>query len=323
MQISVLVTDGLFDTGLSALLDVFATANAFAARDEASAPPFSVRLVSVRPRVTTAHGLQVPAVRARELDAIPDLVIVPALGAKTPEALTEALALREMKLAMSWLARWQQAGAQLAAACTGTYLLASAGLLDGRSATTTWWLAPDFRARFPNVALDDSRMIVASPGCTTAGAALAHIDLALWLVRQRSPRVARTTAHHLLFDGRPSQAAFAMPDYLLHADPVVERFETFARRHLASFSMSDAARAVGTSERTLERRVRTVLGRSPIAYVRDLRVEEALHRLESSQQSIDEIAQAVGYQDGVTLRTLLRTKTGRGVRDLRQRLSER
>jgi transcriptional regulator GlxA family with amidase domain len=205
----------------------------------------------------------------------------------------------------------------VAGACTATFLLASAGILDGGRATTTWWLSPFFRERFPRVTLDESRIIVESGGVVTAGAALAHVDLALWIVRQRSPSLAETTARHLVFDTRLSQGAYVMSDHLAHTDPVVGRFEQWARKHLSDFRLEDAAKHAGTSERTLERRVRTVLGKPPLSFVQDLRVEVAVHRLRTTRETIEEIAEAVGYSDGVTLRALLRKKTGRGIRELR------
>jgi transcriptional regulator GlxA family with amidase domain len=112
-----------------------------------------------------------------------------------------------------------------------------------------------------------------------------------------------------------------MPEYLARpADPLVERFEAWARGHLDAFTMKAASRAVAASERTLERRVRAALGKSPLALVQDLRVAAAVERLTRSDASIDEIAGQVGYQDGATLRALLRRKTGRGVRELRRGL---
>jgi transcriptional regulator GlxA family with amidase domain len=314
MHICVLVLDDVFDTGLAAVLDTIDTASALAPEGR---PELRTRvsIVGLRRRVKTHHGLRVPLValpRAR-----PDVVIVPAIGAKSPDALDGALARRDVAEAGALLRTWAKAGSIVAAACTATFVLGASGLLDGREATTTWWLAPCFRERFPRVALDDTRMIVESSSVVTAGAALAHLDLALWLVRRRSPTLARATARHLVYDGGPSQAAFVMPDHLAHADPLVERFEAWARRHLADFSLAAAARAVGASERTLERRLHAVVGRSPLAFVRDLRVEQAVHRLQTTDATIDDIAAAVGYRDGVTLRTLLRTKTGRGVRELR------
>lgn len=312
MRISVLALDGVFDSGLSVLLDTLETANSLA-----KASPFEVTVLGLRSRVHTHHGLRVPVVRAGDRGPRPDVVILPALGAKTKETVTAALARPDVEDACGLVQSWSTAGARIAGACTATFVLAASGILDGAAATTTWWLAPLFRERFPAVTLDESRMVVASSRVVTAGAALAHVDLALWLVRQRSPTLAQATARHLLFDARPSQATYAMPDHLAHADPMVERFEHWARRHLTDFTLAGAARAVGASERTLERRLRTVLGKTPLSYVRDLRVEMAVHRLRTTKDSIEQIAAAVGYGDGVTLRTLLRKKTGRGIRELR------
>jgi transcriptional regulator GlxA family with amidase domain len=316
MRIGVLVLDGVFDTGLAAVLDTFDTANALAADAKGAGPPFTVSTLGVRRRARTQHGLQVPLTPAARAPR-PDVVVVPALGAKTPATLEEALGRRDVADAGALLRAWAAEGSLLAASCTATFVLAEAGLLDGRCATTTWWLGPMFRERFPRVELDESRMVVESSGVITAGAALAHFDLALWLVRRRSPGLARVTAHHLVFDGRPSQASHVLPDHIAHADPLVEKFERWARRHLAAFSLAAAARSVGTSERTLERRLQGVLGKSPLSYVQDLRVEQAVHLLRTSDASVEEIAAQVGYRDGVTLRTLVRRKTGRGLRELR------
>ncbi len=315
MRITVFVLDGVFDTGLSVILDTLATANDLAEAGRKSVR-HEVTLTGLGRTATTHHGLRVPLSPAA-VGAHPDVVIVPALGCKTRETLLAALERSDVDDACGLLRGWSKSGARIAGACTSTFLLAQSGLLDGGRATTTWWLAPVFRERFPQVTLDESRMIVQSKRMVTAGAALAHVDLALWLVRQRSPALAHATARHLVFDARPSQAAFAMPDHLEHADPIVLRFEQWARRNLCDFSLAGAAKHVGSSERTLERRLRAVLGKTPLGYVQELRVEAAVYRLRTTKESIDEIAAAVGYGDGVTLRTLLRKKTGRGIRELR------
>ncbi|MEM1205822.1 MAG: helix-turn-helix domain-containing protein [Acidobacteriota bacterium] len=317
MRIAILVLEGVFDTGLSLLLDTFSTANELSG-ELIKRPPFLVRLVGVTESVSTQQGFQIPIEPASEIE-VPDLVVSPALGEKSPELLARALERRDVRDAADQLTAWSESGARVAAACTGTYLLASTGLLDGLQATTTWWLGPDFRQRFTSVELDDTEMVVEAQGRVTAGAALAHVDLALWFVREHSPALARTTSKHLLVDGRPSQAAYAMSDHLAHSDPIVERFERWARQHLQDFSMACAAKAVGTSERTLERRLRKIMGLTPIAFVRRLRVERALFMLETTDDSVEKIAAAVGYGDGVTLRTLLRSQTGMGVRQLRRR----
>jgi len=319
MRIYVLALNDVFDTGLATLLDTFSTANELAESAGTASARFDVTVIGVRPRVRTSQGLSVPVRPAMRL-ARPDVVLVPAIGSKMPETLRVALQRRDIIDAQALLRRWSVSGTLVGAACTGTFVLAGTSLLDGQNGTTSWWLAPFFRERYPHVVLEDSRMLVSSSRFVTAGAALAHLDLALWLVRRRSPALAALTARYLVVDPRPSQAAFAIPDHLAHSDPLVERFERWARRQLAEgFSLSEAARAVGSSERTLARRLQSVLGKSPLTYVQDLRVERAVHLLQTTSASIDQIATQVGYAEGVTLRTLIRRKIGRGVRELRAR----
>jgi len=208
----------------------------------------------------------------------------------------------------------------MTAACVGTFILAESGLLDSRDATTTWWLAPLFRKRYPRVALDESRMLVRSGKFVTAGAALGHMDLALSLVRGVSPQLAGLTAKYLIVDSRPSQSAYALTDHLVHDDPLVQRFERWARGRLArGFSLDEAAKSVGASKRTLARHLQDVLGKSPLSYFQSLRVERAVHLLKTGNASVDEIAARVGYSDGATLRILLRRRLGQGVKDIRKR----
>jgi transcriptional regulator GlxA family with amidase domain len=119
-------------------------------------------------------------------------------------------------------------------------------------------------------------------------------------------------------DDRASQAAYAIPDQTAHEDELVARFERWARKRLAvGFSLEEAASAAGTSPRTLARRLAAVLGKSPLSYVQDLRVERAVHLIRSKNASLEAIAGEVGYADAATLRALIRRKLGRGVRELR------
>jgi transcriptional regulator GlxA family with amidase domain len=317
MKLHVLALDGVFDTGLAAVQDALTTANELAAAQQLDLPPFELKLVGLRRQVRTAQGLRVPVQPLPPRDR-PDFVVVPALGTKMPDTLEKALARRDVQEGCEALRRWQARGARITAACIGGFVLAESGLLDGHEATTTWWLAPFFRERYPNVQLDESRMLVTSGNFVTTGAALGHIDLALWLVRQASPELAAVTARYLIVDHRPSQAPYVIPDHLAHSDPLVGRFERWARANLAQgFSLDDAADALATSKRTLQRRLETVLGKTPLSYFQDLRVELAVHLLKTTRADIESIAAQVGYADGVTLRTLLRRRLGRGVREIR------
>lgn len=317
MKVSVLVLDDVFDLGLSAVLDAFRTANELAEMSGVSAERFDVRMVGLSESVQTSQGLTVP------LQAIgskaPDWVVVPAIGFKMPGPLEAALARPNIKEAALLLQRWDRKGAMMTAACIGTFIMAESGLLDHKRATTTWWLSPMFRQRYPNVALDESKMIVESDRFVTAGAALSHIDLTLWIIRRVSPQLAALTAKYLIVDSRPSQSAYALTDHLVHSDPIVQRFEDWARARLKhGFSLDDAAKAVGSSKRTLARRMHAVLGKSPLSYFQSLRIERAVHLLKTSNASIDEIADRVGYADGTTLRNLLRRRLRLGIKEIKR-----
>jgi transcriptional regulator GlxA family with amidase domain len=318
MRVDLLALDGVFDTGLATVQDVFSTANELAGMLGVDIPFFEVRVTGVRRKVHTAQRLQVPIV-GMPGDGQPDWIVVPALGEKMPEGLQAALKRRDVLDAAATLRAQASRGVRIAAACVGTFVLAESGLLDQRQATTTWWLASLFRQRYPAVKLDESRMLVSSGPFVTAGAALSHIDMALLLVRQASPELAATVARYLIVDSRPSQAAYVITDHLTHSEPTVQRFELWARGRLADgFSLDEAAAAAGTSKRTLARRMQQVLGKTPLSYFQDLRVERAVHLLKTSDKSLEQIASLVGYAEGVTLRALLRQRLGRGVRELRR-----
>jgi transcriptional regulator GlxA family with amidase domain len=236
-----------------------------------------------------------------------------------PGPLEQALARPDVRDAGTVLREWSARGALMSAACIGTFVMAESGLLDEQRATTTWWLSPLFRQRYPAVRLDESSMIVKSGRCVTAGAALGHMDLALWLIRNESPQLASLTARYLIVDSRPSQSAYALSDHLVHSDPVVQRFEAWARARLRhGFSLDAAARAVGASKRTLARHMQHVLGKSPLDYFQSLRVERAVHLLKTTHASVDEVAARVGYADGATLRALLRRRLNAGIREIRR-----
>ena len=320
MRIHILVLNGVFDTGLTAVLDAFGMANALAEMTGIHSLRFQTKLVGVRKGVTTACGLGVP-VTAAAGSQTPDAVVLPALLHMGPESLVKALTSSEVREAGTVLRKWSERGALIASACVGTFVLAEAGLLDGEEATTTWWLSPLFRQRYPRVRLDESRVIVQSNAVVTAGAALSHLDLALTLIRRASPELANLTARYMVVDVRTSQSIYSIPDHLAHADPLIQRFERWARGRLAEgFSLDQAAEALRTSKRTLARRMQDVLGKSPLAFFQELRVERAVHLLRTSDSSVDQIATQVGYAGGVTLRALLRKRLGRGVSEIRRSL---
>jgi transcriptional regulator GlxA family with amidase domain len=316
MEIAVLACDGVFDSGLAAILDVLTQANALG--EQTPQPPsWNVTTVGVRTQVRTGAGHLVRAEPLAHAETA-DLLIVPAPAGRCPADVLGYTSADQSLPARNLIARTRQRGTPIASACAGTFLLAEAGVLDGLRATTTWWLAPTFRARYPKVHLDDGRMVVTSDGVITAGAAFGHVDLALAIVRTSSPSLADQVARYLVIDERPSQSAYTIPSALAQSDPLVAAFERWARERLAEpISIPHAAKAIGVSERTLQRTVQRTLGTSPIHFVQDLRIERASHLLRTTDLSLETISKEVGYEHPNTLRVLLRERTGKTTAALR------
>lgn len=307
MRIGLVLQDGCFGSAVASIVDIVSTAEIVRPQIDPAVPAFELVVAAARRRVTTSAGMTVGATRTlRELDDL-DVVLVAGLGTLTgrgTEAVVESPNGRALVRALQAI---NPERTRLAAACTGVFPLAETGLLDGRRATTTWFLTPTFRRRYPAVALDLDSMVVADGPFVTAGAAFAHIDLALAILRRVSVDLAQHVARLLLIDERPSQVSFVAYDHLAHGDSLVLAFERHVRRHLDEpFDTPRAAQAVGTSRRTLERRTRDVLGLSPLDIVRRLRLERADHLRRTTDLTIGEIARRVGYANAETLRALRR-----------------
>lgn len=319
MDIGVLAYDGVFDSGLAAILDVLSTANAMRGELPQPPPAREVATVGFRRKVRTGAGHTVPtepvaaAANAR-------LLLVPALAERRPEALIDHVSGPVSAAARRLVRETRSRDVPVASACTGTFLLAESGVLDGRRATTSWWLAPVFRKRYPAIGLEETSMVTTCRGVTTAGAAFGHVDLALAVVRMTSPALADLVARCLVVDERPSQAAYTIPSALAKSDPTVAAFERWTRLHLGEpISIRQGAQALGVSERTLQRAVHRTLGTSPVRFVQDLRVEQASHLLRTTGLSLEAIARRVGYEHANTLRVLLRGRTGVPAGALRRR----
>jgi transcriptional regulator GlxA family with amidase domain len=307
MHVGLLASDGCFSSGLTALIDVLATAQGQRPGVDPSIPPIRIDVTGTGRNVTTGAGLTVPVTMPlRELPAV-DVVVVPALGTMSAEDTLRALTTHASRAIIRVLGDLDPQVTTVAAACTGVFTLAESGLLDRRRATTSWWLGAAFRSRYPSVVLDLDSMVVADAGVLTAGAAFAHIDLALALVRRVSPSLAEHIARLLVIDERASQSAYLVMDHLDHDDALVRAFEQQVRARLGqALDVRELAAAIGTSPRTLERRTQAALGMSPLALVHRLRAERAVHLLRTTTQSIEQISPQVGYANASTLRALLR-----------------
>lgn len=307
MQVIVVEVAGCMAASAAITHDVMATANQVR-RASQRALPFEVTTVRCGPR--RSHVSLLGA----------DLVILPGLGTASPDALEATLKSPACRHLCERLAEAFDAGAMLAASCASTFLLAEAGLLNGRRATTTWWLAPLFRRRYPEVDLVTEQIVVADWPIATAGAAMAQMDLMLAIVsRFAGPGLAKTCANYLLLDERQSQVPFMAIGYLANQDARIAAAEAWVRDNIArDFSMDELAGAVALAPRTFARRLARTCGVSPIQFVQRIRIETARHLLETTRLSIEEIARQVGYAEPSTLRRLIRRETNHAPRHFRR-----
>ena len=289
-------------TSVSVTVQALETANRVATAVLGRSHPFRVTLGSVRgAAVRCGPGpFRLPTVRLARLR--PDIVVVPGTGAATEAALRAVLASRDAAELCAWLRR--HARRTVAASCTGVFLMAGAGLLDGVAATTTWWLSGELAALHPRVRVERDAMVVEEDRRITAGASLAQLDLMLRLIaREASPALAGLVARYLVVDERPSQARYIVPSHLARSSTEVTAAEHWVREHLGKpFGIPELARGVGTSPRTLARRIAEATGSGPLAFVRRIRVDVARHLLATTQLSVDAIAARVGYDDPASLR---------------------
>jgi len=313
LQVAMLAIDGALVSAMSAPLDAFRVANALHQKSHPGAPePFQLHLVSARKsrEVVGAGGLRLSGIQPMPQQL--DLLMVPGLDYRFAADLLARL--NELKAEQSLLSRMHDAGCQLAASCSGTLLMAASGILDGKRATTSWWLAPIFQRSFPAVSLDANALYVESGTVATAGAATAMFTVVLRFIEAKLGKpLAQNTARILLVDiERQSQAAFISEAMLSRPRSVFsERVERFLRTHLADprLNIESLAEHCRMSPRTLARRFKTVYHMSPLGYLQQLRIQNAKLLLESSALTLDDITEKIGYKDIASFRKLFKRTT--------------
>ena len=272
-------------------------------------PRFAVRAVSLDGEATR-HSIPIQLKPEGTLASVKrtDLIIVP-----TAEFDLDA-SNRANAVLIPWLRRWYGRGASIAGICTGVSLLAEAGLLDGRPATTHWAMVGEFRRRYPDVDWQPDRFVTESDRIFCGGGVYSAIDLSLYLVEKYcGHEVAVETAKALLLETpRMWQSAYgASPPRSAHDDEAVRRAQDWLFRNFKQeVSLDDVAARVGMSPRNFARRFTAATGETPLGYLHRLRIDAARHLLETRGKSIADVSQAVGYDDLGFFRRLFKRHTG-------------
>lgn len=323
-RLGLLALDGCMLSSLSGPADAVHTAQVLAElRSPADAPRFESTVLSARgaTRVRSESGMEINVRKhaGRALDF--DLVLIPGITHHRPRDILDRRA--EFAPEIAFLKELHAHDVRLAATCSGTFVLAMSGLLDGRRATTSWWLGSAFRRHFPAVQLEEQAMLVEDGNLVTTGAATAVFSLIIrFIAATAGEEIAQQTRRMMLLDTvRQSQAPYvsqAMIERPRHS--LSEKIVHFLERELHNqISVARLAGHCGTSERSLLRHFQSQFGTHPLGYIQHLRVERAKALLEATQLSFDEVVERCGYHDAPSFRKLFKRETSLTPADYRER----
>ncbi|GAA4252280.1 GlxA family transcriptional regulator [Dactylosporangium darangshiense] len=307
-RVLIAIFDGVQSLDVTGPLEVFAGANRADLR-------YHIRIGSIDGlAVRTSSGLRLTPDEDLEQAAPPDLLIVPG-GAGTRT--------NDPRL-VEWLRRTGPGVARIMSVCTGAFLLAEAGLLDGRRATTHWDHCSSLARRFPAVTVDPEPIFVRDGAVSTSAGVTAGIDLALALVEDDLGRdVALTIARHLvMFLRRPGgqrQFSVQLAAQVAARDPLREVQRYAAEHPAADLSVPALARRANLSPRQFSRAFAAEVGTPPGRYVDGVRLEAARRLLEEGGSGVEEIARACGYGTPEAMRRAFVRELGVGPADYRER----
>jgi len=310
-QVAIIGFDQALATAITGIMDLFRMAGVTWARihEQQPKPHFEVMLATPGGRpCRCVNGLTLQAHCSWENLGSPDVVMLPTIGGEIDRTLAENQELRFL------LQHWHHAGVDIASNCTGAFLLADAGLLDHRDATTHWGYCDLFRQRYTRVNLRPHQLITANDTIFCAGGGMAWFDLGLFLVeRYCGVEVARTLAKAFVLDmGRQNQAAYAsVHARRYHQDQTILAVQQWLDQNLATpIRLDELAERFNLSPRTFKRRFRAATGETPLNYLQSLRVEYAKKLLETPQLRLAQVTEQVGYDDVSSFSRLFRSRTG-------------
>jgi len=322
LRLGILAIDGCMLSSIASASDALRIAQTLS---DIRHPNGGLRLETVvfgargQDKVRTSVGLELGGLQPPPDDI--DLLLLPGVMHHSPQDLIGRIATMQPELEL--LRAMHLRGVQLAGSCSGSFLLAESGLLDGHRATCSWWLATAFRDRYPDVRLEADAMVVEDGGLLTAGGACSLQSLMMKLIgRVGGEELAQQTARMLLIDSeRQSQAPYVSQALMERPrNSLSEKAEHFLQHQLHhEVSVTQLAEHCGTSERSLLRHFRTHHGVTPVAHIQHLRVERAKALLETTHLSFDEIVERCGYNDSASFRKLFKRATAITPGDYRER----
>jgi transcriptional regulator GlxA family with amidase domain len=310
-EVTVLLLDGTFSSTAVGPMEVFRHAGSLwnYLTGTKQTPRFRVTTASADGRAVRCDGgVMIKPDMALNAVRKTDLIFIPTTGVSVDDVVERNAPV------VPWLHRWRKNGTAIASVCSGVGLVAETGMLDGRRATTHWGLAARFLEKYPRVRWMPELMVTEDRGFYCGGGVNAALDLSLYLVEKFcGHEVAMQTAKALLIETpRAWQAGFAIvPLKTEHNDDAISDAQEWMHENFRrSFPLEALARRVGMSLRNFVRRFKHATGDSPLIYLQKLRVAAAKRLLEGDHRTVQEVSDAVGYQDAAFFRNVFERHTG-------------
>ena len=239
-----------------------------------------------------------------------DLIVIPAFLPQTnPEQ-----NINQNEKILDWIASQYKGGAEIASLCTGAYILASTGLVDGKKCSIHWNDAEKFRSMFPRVNLVADQVITYEHGLYTSGGAFSFMNLILYLLEKyygREMAILCSKLFQIDIDRSSQSPYIVFNGQKSHTDSVVLKAQEFLEKNsIDKFSIEKLAKKLAVSRRSLDRRFIKATGNTPIEYLQRVKMESAKKQLEISRKTIQEIMYEVGYSDIKAFREVFRKITG-------------
>jgi transcriptional regulator GlxA family with amidase domain len=247
-----------------------------------------------------------------------DLVIIPSVS-------YDADLIEENDELIVWMKEQYRKGSEIACMCSGLFLLAATGLLDGKICSTHWNMAPDFKRLFPNVHLQTDKLITSEKGIYTNGGGYSFLNLMLFLVEKyfdRSTAIFCSKIFQIDIE-RNSQSPFHIFQMQKnHGDELIGKAQSFIEENLGDkISFEELASKLAISRRNFDRRFIKATGNTPVEYLQRVKVEVAKRTLEKGSKSIYETMNEVGYSDDKAFREVFKKITGLSPLDYKARFN--
>lgn len=308
-HLTIIVPDG--ENNLSSIAGaykIFSRANQYRKETSGSAL-FKIELAGISKQVEFYEGLFTvkPHTHITAI-AKTDLIIIPSLNHNFEKAI------KGNQQLVDWVAQQYKQGAEVASICTGAFMLAASGLLDGRNCSTHWSAANHFRAMFPKVNLQPDQLITDEHGIYTNGGAYSFLNLMIYLVEKyfgRQTAVFCSKVFQIELD-RNSQSAFSIfTGQKSHDDEMVQQAQAYIENNLhEKISVEHLSSRLAVGRRNFDRRFIKATGNTPVEYVQRVKIESAKKAMEGSRKTINEIMYEVGYSDVKAFREVFRKITG-------------